>query len=374
MPPKQESVEELALAATPSRSIKTSSSVASPLSSLAPQVGAEVSTIFGRGKVLQVRPQAIQIRLSSWKLAGGSAVICVLNNKDVTVLSAKRSSKLSVTEQATCAAACKSSADQLAAEKRHGAALDLYRKQLAVITVLLQAPTKTSAHRAEWLVSAVAGHNAAAACANALEQYAAALDHVRNAMAIVDALQHQRPADPEQVYSVGECKLLADCRCQSLLLMAQACFGLQERLTAGRLLDQASRVVDKFTADPYADHADYQALQRKLTVHRRSIRRLRRQMRSKQHASAPTSIVTADATTPSSWFRPRRVWFSKAIAHAYSPRSLSDESSASSEASEDDTDARSTADAWYQSPWMLTSAGVVLGTAVVAGYLVRRRR
>ena len=208
-------------------------------------VGAQVMTPYGRGKVVNVNGSTLQIQLCTWKLANHQSVHCYVpvdSTTAVQLLRPKPYKNLSLDEKVVYAQRLKLCATQLSTTTSAGKsrstdtgkylytneqwALDLYRKSIHVTTSLLSttkqqqlwesslsslisplsttsntnnsffmASTSTkdmSTRKAEWLIQSVKCSNAAASCAMRLEQYDEALEWAKNALVILQALEKSK--------------------------------------------------------------------------------------------------------------------------------------------------------------------------------------
>lgn len=339
---------------TPPRIVSSSKPV-SPLSPLPtatiePEVGGEVFTPFGRGKVLQVRTKSIKVRLVNWKLANQSPVICVFTLDNVTVLSSTKSSKMNIAEQVQYATALKTLAAQLQSAKKYGAALDVYNKLLSVVSGLLTNLNKTE--RADWLVQSVKCNNHEATCCLVLELYSRALDCAKDALLVLDALEKGKAEDDNNLQALGQVKLFGECRVKSLLLMAEALIGLQERHAARKIIDQAYKNIFKYTtrsSDYIQTSPEYKPVLKHLVSYHRQAKKLKRQTRNNK-------IVAIDEKgNNSSWFRRRKVWFGGATTHHES----------------DDDSVEIFTQPWYKRPETYIYGSVVIGAAVAVQYVWR---
>lgn len=86
-------------ALSPASMSVSSSSIAS-----VPSVGAPVLTAFGIGTIVETESVSsmVKVQLQSWTLANGSAVVCHLRRRDVTVMAPVEVPLLSTAQRIAC--------------------------------------------------------------------------------------------------------------------------------------------------------------------------------------------------------------------------------------------------------------------------------
>jgi len=99
-----------------------------------PKIGDEVQSIFGHGKVMEIREdRRLVVRISSWRLARRSMVTCYLSKDSVRVIRPIPVSRMNIHEKIQHAQDLKASATTSFSAKLYQEALVLYAK--AVDTV-----------------------------------------------------------------------------------------------------------------------------------------------------------------------------------------------------------------------------------------------
>lgn len=172
--------------------------LSSPSDSLSSElvVGNEVSTIFGRGKVTEVRhdSQIIVVKLTSWRLAGRSTVTCYLSLTTATiqVLPPKKLYEMSVFEKVDHAQQLKEQASALFSSKKFEEALHLYARAVDAVRYVQHDKNSTNELRADLLVVMITCCNNAATCCLHLKEWDRAHKFGKNALVLLDALYEKR--------------------------------------------------------------------------------------------------------------------------------------------------------------------------------------
>lgn len=283
--------------------------------SIPPEIGGYVWTLYGRATVQELRPhQQIKVELVDWKLAHHSKVTCILNYDTVTVLATQTLHTMSVVERLEYANALKNVASTEQQAKRYGNACHLYHETLTIVKAVLQDPA-TQEERADCLLMTVKCCNHAATCALHVDRYDQALEWTKNSMMVLDALE--RKASPDHpppsnnnnsVAWVGTVKLFGECRIKALLVMAEALLGMNEKHAAKQLLEQASGVIEHYTAPEYLRQPAFKPFVRRFVAHQKTIKALKK--KCKVRTPVPAVAEEDEPVAETLWSRPRRVKFS----------------------------------------------------------------
>jgi len=403
------------------------------------EVGGQVLTLFGRGRILQVRSTQVKVHILPWKLANGESKVfaSIPNDQVLCVLSKCRASGMDLAQKREYVQALKRAAVAQGQARRYGCALDLYRKTIAVVTALLQetrpgadaagsdsstSKQKHSAERADWLVTVVRCSNNAAAICLQLDLFEDCMSLTRNAMLVLDALQgEQRPsfpgpptdtamalqlaidktdsnssceekksaASPQQV---GQVRLFGECKIQSLLYMAAALLKVEQASACKKTCEQAQTILKQYSGREYLERSEYKSTLKRLVSLQKQIKALKKQARQAMKGKASGATITAAAATaamkagdtPVERQRTRKIsWFDGFTSSATPKRSNKAAGGEGSVLHEDDTteegdgedfDLNAASTSWYTSQRALAYGTVVVGTIVLAGYLLNRRR
>lgn len=102
--------------------------------SVKPEIGSDVMTQFGRGKVTDFRKDNIVVvRISSWRLAGRSVVSCYLSLNKIKVVRPHRLHEMSVYEKIEHAQDLKEKASSKFSNKEYKQALQLYAEAVDAV-------------------------------------------------------------------------------------------------------------------------------------------------------------------------------------------------------------------------------------------------
>jgi len=364
------------------------------------EVGGQVLTLYGRGRILQVRSKQVKIQCLNWKLANNSKVVMCINNSDVlaTLSKTKATHMASVDDKCRYFAALKKAAQAELLSGRLGSALDLYRKTITVVTALLQHDTERNAsQRADWLVTVVKCSNSAAMLCLELDLYGECMALTRNAMLVLDALEgdsggksrkkkdddavvgvsngsfdadddHVSTDTPVSLQQVGQVKLFGECRVQALLYMATALLELDQPAACKTACQQAQACLVKYSAPEYMDHPEYRSILKRLVKLQKKLKEIKKQAREARKAAkqgGSGKIVSAmrlsSANKSSSPARSKKIsWFDDIVVSRTGSR-RSKEPVVFDDFSEFEDD-----DEWEISWYQRRPANVLAFTAVVA--------
>ena len=103
--------------------------------SVKPEIGSDVISTFGRGKVIELRDddKIVVVRLSSWRLAGRSQVTCYLSQDHIHVVRPHRTYEMNVHERIEYATKLKVEANSKFSTKDYEGALQLYAEAVDAV-------------------------------------------------------------------------------------------------------------------------------------------------------------------------------------------------------------------------------------------------
>jgi hypothetical protein len=266
----------------------------------------------------------------------------------------------------------------------------LHETALDVTRSMLQADDDLSLidadQRSTLFLTMVKGHNHAASCALGLDLCRKARDHAKNAIAILDALEKKAAAGQSPMASngtanttastmslstldsaklLGQIKLNGESRCKSLIFVARSYLEDSRRCRlrhcelARASLDEANSIIKQYSSDKeLLRMPEMKAVLKQFVSHRRNIQKYKRVCKQVQaNLVNKHSNNNSDnyATSYSTWFANKRVWF----ADDSSKRSRAAASSSNSK------DASSTTPA-AAAGWTQTAATLVAYTGFVA--------
>lgn len=160
--------------------------------SVKPEIGDEVLSIYGRGRVMDIRAEQVVVRLSSWRLAGRSLVTCYLSPNAVEVVRPKKIYEMSVEEKVEHAMEFKEKATKTFAAKEYGDALELYAKAVDTVRYVQHKANSSNELRADLLVVMITCCNNAATCCLQLREWDRAQKFGKNALLLIDALYEKK--------------------------------------------------------------------------------------------------------------------------------------------------------------------------------------
>jgi tetratricopeptide (TPR) repeat protein len=162
--------------------------------SVAPMVGSEVSTLYGRGKVSEVREggQMVVVNVSSWRLAGRSTVMCYLSTKSVQVIRPKKVFDMTIFEKVEHAQQLKKQASSKFSEKQYSEALHLYAEAVDAVRYVQHKKDSTNELRADLLIVMITCCNNAATCCVQLKEWDRAQKFSKNALVLLEALDEKK--------------------------------------------------------------------------------------------------------------------------------------------------------------------------------------
>jgi tetratricopeptide (TPR) repeat protein len=242
--------------------------VNSNLDSLEPAVGDVVLCIYGRGRVLAVRPEKHQVavRLSSWRLASktSSWVTCYLSTEAVQVVGDVKVYEMTVDEKVLYAQAIKEQAAQEFADKDYEGALCTYARAVENMRHVHEATASdnnTHHHHhhkvsVDVLLLTITCSNNAATCCYLLEQWDEAARFARNSLVLIESLEpklHRNRMLHAILNQSGytDSKLFGEWRVKSLLTIAQAFAESKKYEQALGIIEEARDVIHIYSAEEY---------------------------------------------------------------------------------------------------------------------------
>ena len=160
------------------------------------EIGSDVLTQFGRGKVTEIRdddPQQTHVVLiSNWRLAGRSRVKCFVAAKDIQVVKPHKIYDMSVFEKVEYANTLKEQAAKMFASHNWEAALEIWAKAIDAVRYVQHGADSTNEVRADLLVIMITCGNNCATCCVQLKRWELAEKYAVNALVLVDALEKRK--------------------------------------------------------------------------------------------------------------------------------------------------------------------------------------
>ncbi len=223
--------------------------------SMEPLVGSEVSTVYGRGTVTEIRPneQMAVIKLASWRLARRSTVTCYLSTKSIQVLRPKKLFEKNVFEKVEHAQHLKEQASQLFSAKQYTEALNLYAEAVDAVRYVQHQKDSNNELRADLLVVMITCCNNAATCCLHLHEWERAHKFGKNALILLEALYEKKGKSNilKLLHQEGtsDSKLFGAWMAKSHLVIAR---GLAERHDTQEAIDnlkKAQEIITEFKKD-----------------------------------------------------------------------------------------------------------------------------
>lgn len=240
-------------------SINNTATLYSPVDfpSVAPQIGDEVMTQYGRGTVEEIKlrdnDSIHQVRISSWRLADRNHVVCYLNHNSVRVVRKKRLYEMTVYEKVEYAQLLKHKATAQFGAKSYSEALELYSKSIEAVRYVQHSKSSNNCVRADLLFVLITCSNNAATCCIQTKKWQQANDFAQNALALLSALEKgQSKSSRIQTillhdHSLDKSKLYGQWPCKSYLVKARAqIMGLGDYDEALKDLRKAQACLDEY--------------------------------------------------------------------------------------------------------------------------------
>ena len=171
--------------------------------SIQPEIGNEVMTKFGRGKVIEIRNNdstdnkttAVVVQITSWRLAKRSKVTCYLSVNEIQVVRPMKIYEMSSYDNVDHAQELKLKATKdYFAKKQYKEALELYEKAVDCVRYVQHTTDSTNELRADLLVILITCYNNAATCClhDELKLWDRSIKFGKNAVILLDALYEKK--------------------------------------------------------------------------------------------------------------------------------------------------------------------------------------
>lgn len=113
-----------------------------------PEIGDQVQSVFGHGKVMEIREdQILVVRISSWRLARRSMVTCYLSKDSVRVIPPISVSRMNIWEKIEYAQDLKASGQENFSAKRYREAFVLFSKAVDTVRYVQHNTTSSNENR-----------------------------------------------------------------------------------------------------------------------------------------------------------------------------------------------------------------------------------
>lgn len=254
------------------------------LPSVPATVGDDVLTLYGRGRVVEVRSTGLShpesqkhkqqdrqegekedqaneticqkesifvVLLSSWRLAGRSRVKCFLYGaSSLQVVRSKKIYEMTIHEKVEWAQTLKERATDLFKAKHYTVALTTYSQAMDVLRYVQHKADSNNHLRADLLVVMITCSNNAATCCTHVKQWDEAVQFAKNASLLIDALEEKKGLKIHSILlqdGLSDIKLFGEWRVKSCLLIARAWYEKGELESALDVLKTAHDVIAKYT-------------------------------------------------------------------------------------------------------------------------------
>jgi len=158
-----------------------------------PEIGDTVQSIFGHGKVMDIRQdQTLVVRISSWRLARRSVVTCYLSKGCVRVVQPIPVSRMNIYEKIEHAQDLKAEASVCFTSKRYQEALALYAKAVDTVRYIQHDANSSNENRADLLVVMISCCNNAGTSCYQLKQWEDCIKFGQSALNLLEALYRKR--------------------------------------------------------------------------------------------------------------------------------------------------------------------------------------
>jgi len=228
--------------------------------SVTPQVGDDVKTLWGRGRLLEIRPSdgMFKVRLSSWRLADRSTVTCYVNADQIDVMRPLRIYDMNVFQKVEHAMDLKQdAARKFSSTKDYEGALELYSKAVDAVRYVQHGAESTNIVRADLLVLMITCSNNAGMCCLHLNDHQRAEKFAKNAVVLVEALHKKKESSKIlQVLhrdGITDSQIFGTYRVKSKLIMATSMVKLHRPQEAIVLLKETQQIIAtyKIDGDPF---------------------------------------------------------------------------------------------------------------------------
>jgi hypothetical protein len=162
--------------------------------SVSPVVGSDVLTQWGRGKVTEIRDDDRKthvVKLSSWRLASRSSVLCYISVKECEVIKPYRIYDMDVFEKVEYANDLKQQATTKFKKKDYHGALELFARAIDAVRYVQHGADSTNELRADLIVVMITCSNNAALCSSKHDDWGRAAKFGENALVLIEALEEK---------------------------------------------------------------------------------------------------------------------------------------------------------------------------------------
>lgn len=272
--------------------------------SVSPDVGDDVLTHFGRGRVVEIRVKSncLVVLLSSWRLAGRSRVTCYLSlrQKDlknetshVQVVRHKKLYEMSVYEKVEQALVHKEKAGKLFAVKDYAAALDTYSRAVDAVKYVQHQSDSSNHVRADLLVVMITCSNNAATCCTQLGQWDRVNIFSTSAINLINALEAKKGMRIHSILTnedgYTDAKLFGEWHVKSSLMTARALSEQGEDEKALQILKTAHERIQTHVSNdstPEASRRSLLAMEKEVRKLHVSCKEHKKSQRKKEKARA----------------------------------------------------------------------------------------
>jgi hypothetical protein len=271
---------------------------ATALPSAPPQVGDDVLTVYGRGRVTHVHDKHVSVVLSSWRLAGRSRVTCSLSTTAVEVVRARKVYEMSVYEKVEHARTLKAEAATAFKAKDFVDARLLYARAVDAVKYVQHKKESSNEVRADLLLLMITCSNNAGTCCTQLRQWEEAYKLAKNASVLIDALELKVGMKIHTLLNkegYADSTLFGEWRVKSCLLMARALSNKGEEAQAMELLKTAQDVITKFTADEFAQQPLLKSSVKQLLANAKEVKKLHATCKEQRKAHRKKEKLRAQA-------------------------------------------------------------------------------
>ena len=162
--------------------------------SITPEVGSDVLTKWGRGKLIQIRDDDVKthvVKLSSWRLANRSRVLCYVSAEECEVIRPKKIYDMDVFEKVEYANLIKQQATEQFKQKDYSGALELFARAIDAVRYVQHGVGSTNELRADLIVVMITCSNNAALCSSKQNDWDRTAKFAENALVLIEALEEK---------------------------------------------------------------------------------------------------------------------------------------------------------------------------------------
>lgn len=229
--------------------------------SFKPVVGDDVLTIYGRGKVLELRDddddgngnnrQAV-VLLSSWRLAGRSRVKCFLSLSTLKVVRTKKLFEMNVYERVEHGQELKNEATEFFQRKEYEKALNVYSHAVDAVRYVQHKRDSSNEVRADLLVLMITCSNNAGTCCTKLQKWDDSIKLAKSALVLIEALEEKKGKKIHNFLNqegFSDIKIFGEWKVKSYLITARSLSEKGDSAEAITLLKKAQDIILSFTSN-----------------------------------------------------------------------------------------------------------------------------